>query len=78
MRDLGWRFDVTAGETIRGLRERLFAEFWYLPEAIHAQALADTLAWVDLQPGGLEARQTMSPWLSVEVFRTSASGVPAG
>ena len=70
MRDIGWRFDVTAGETIRGFRERILAEYWYLPEAVYAQALADTAAWVEMQPGGMEAVETMSPWLSVEVFRT--------
>lgn len=70
MKDIGWRFSVTAAETIRGLRERIFAEFWYLPEPVYAEALAGTLAWAEAQPGGMDHAETMAPWLAVEVFRT--------
>ncbi len=70
MKDIGWRFDVTAGETLRGLRERIFAEFWYLPETVYAGAMAETVSWVEAQPGGMDRAETMTPWLSVEVFQT--------
>ncbi|SFM54439.1 class I SAM-dependent methyltransferase [Methylobacterium pseudosasicola] len=69
MSDIGWRFETSAGDTLRGLRERIFAEFWYVPDAVYADALADTEAWAAAEPGGLDRTETMTPYLAVEVFR---------
>jgi SAM-dependent methyltransferase len=69
MSDIAWRFETSAGDTLRGLRERIFAEFWYVPEAVYAQALADTEAWAEAEPGGLDRTEIMTPYLAVEVFR---------
>ncbi|XYD09365.1 class I SAM-dependent methyltransferase [Methylobacterium sp. NMS12] len=67
--DLTWRFDTSAAETLRGLRERIFAEFWYVPEAAYAAALAETEAWAAAEPGGLDRAETMTARLAVDLFR---------
>lgn len=69
--DIGWRFETTAAETLRGLRERIFAEFWYVPEAAYATALAETEAWAAAEPGGLARTETMTPYLAVDLFRAA-------
>ena len=67
--DLRWRFEATAADTLRGLRERIFAEFWYVPESDYAAALTETEAWAAAEPGGLDRIKTMTPHLAVDLFR---------
>ncbi len=42
--DLRWTMDISYGEALARLQDRLYAEFWYLPEEVHARLLAETLA----------------------------------
>lgn len=67
--DLRWRFETAVADTLRGLHARLFAEFWYVPEADYAAALAETEAWAAAEPGGIDRIETMSPHLAVDLFR---------
>lgn len=67
--DLKWNKSIAYGDALRELRERLFAEFWYLPVDAYQQILDDTSRWVDEQPEGRNKLQLMTPFLSAEVFR---------
>ena len=49
--------------------QRLFAEYWYLPEDVHDRILAETADWLDEQPGGAAQFEVMAPYLSPDVFR---------
>ncbi len=70
MADLHWTATIEHGEALRRLEDRLFAEFWYLPRDIHDRLIAEVTAWVEAQPSGRAAVETLRPFLVVEAFRT--------
>lgn len=70
--DLGWRKRVRYGDAWAEFRERLFAEFWYLPDAAYAQILEDTARWIDAQPDGADTVAELNPWLSADIVRKPA------
>jgi hypothetical protein len=57
------------GEALDQLQERLFAEFWYLPDDAYERILADTAHWVDGQAEGRRRIEILTPYLSLQVFR---------
>jgi SAM-dependent methyltransferase len=67
--DVRWERRIRHGDMLDQLEERLFAEFWHLPTAAYAGILADTARWVDAQRRGRDTVETLTPRLSVEVFR---------
>jgi hypothetical protein len=67
---LGWRTEITYGEALQRLKDRLFAEFWYLPTEVHDRLVAETSHWVGLQPAGPATVQVLKPFLVVQAFRT--------
>lgn len=69
LEDLRWRKAVRFGDAWNALRERLFAEFWYLPEAVYRQILADTADWIAARPDGADTVADLSPWLSADIVR---------
>jgi SAM-dependent methyltransferase len=71
--DLSWETAITYGEALERIRERLFAEFWYLPTDAYDRLLAETAAWIDLQPARMAAVDRLTPYLVVEAFRTPAT-----
>jgi ubiquinone/menaquinone biosynthesis C-methylase UbiE len=68
--DLRWETAISYGEAIGRIEEKLYAEFWYLPDAVHSHLVADTIAWIESQPQGRDTVDRLAPYLSVEVFRT--------
>ncbi|MDB5488094.1 MAG: methyltransferase [Reyranella sp.] len=68
--DLRWAMDISYGEALGRLRDRLYAEFWYLPDAVHSRLVAETIAWIETHPVGRDTVDHLTPYLSVEVFRT--------
>lgn len=70
--DLRWTLDISYGEALGRLEDRLYAEFWYLPEAVHNRLVAETITWIEAQPEGRSTIDHLSPYLVVEVFRTPA------
>lgn len=70
--DLSWRKRVRYGDAWAEFRERLFAEFWYLPDAAYAQILEDTAQWIDAQPDGADTIAELNPWLSADIVRKPA------
>ncbi|BBK36227.1 methyltransferase [Allostella sp. ATCC 35155] len=70
--DLGWRKRVRYGDAWAEFRDRLFAEFWYLPDAAYVQILEDTARWIDAQPDGADTIAELNPWLSADVVRKPA------
>jgi SAM-dependent methyltransferase len=66
---LTWTRAIRHGDALDQLEQRLFAEFWYLPEDVHDRILAETADWLDEQPGGAAQFEIMTPYLSLEVFR---------
>jgi SAM-dependent methyltransferase len=67
--DLRWTRPVRLGEALDQLRQRLFAEFWYLPDEVYDRIVSETADWLDEQPGGPAQIEVMTPYLSLEVFR---------
>ena len=67
--DLAWRKTVRYGDAWADLRQRLFAEFWYLPDAAYAQILADTADWIAAQPDGADSVAELAPYLSADIAR---------
>jgi hypothetical protein len=63
---LKWKKEISHGEALGQLRERLFAEFWYLPNDAYQRILADTAC-----SEGRNTIETLAPYLSVQVFRKS-------
>jgi SAM-dependent methyltransferase len=78
MADLRWRSTISHGEALDRIRDRLYAEFWYLPADVHSRLISDTIAWVDAQPQGRETMEELRPYLEVEVFRTPAAAGASG
>ncbi|MGE0718569.1 MAG: class I SAM-dependent methyltransferase [Alphaproteobacteria bacterium] len=66
--DLRWEKPVVYGDVLRQFEERLFAEFWYLPDDIYACLLRRTAAWVDGLPEGRATTATLTPWLEADVL----------
>lgn len=66
---LTWRKQLTYGEAWDQLDERLFAEFWGLPDSAYAHILADAAAWIDALPDGRDTIAEMIPYLSADVVR---------
>ena len=71
--DLAWRKTVRYGDAWDQLRERLFAEFWCLPDAAYEQILADTADWIEAQPDGRDTIVEIRPCLSADLFRKPAA-----
>jgi SAM-dependent methyltransferase len=71
--DLTWSKPVVYGDALAQIEERLFAEFWTLPDGAYRQILDETARWVDQQPHGPRTIQRMTPWLTVDVFRRKAT-----
>ncbi|OWK22588.1 hypothetical protein AJ87_42600 [Rhizobium yanglingense] len=72
MSDLRWRADISYGEALGWLKDRLFAEFWYLPPPVHDQLLEETTEWVERQSSGPQTMEHLTPYLVVDTFRTPA------
>jgi SAM-dependent methyltransferase len=68
--DLRWTIDISYGEALLRLQDRLYAEFWYLPDSVHDRLLTETATWIDTQLEGRATIDRLSPYLVVEVFRT--------
>lgn len=68
--DLRWTVDISYGEALARLQNRLYAEFWYLPEPVHDRLLMETATWIDTHPEGQAMIDRLAPYLVVEVFRT--------
>jgi SAM-dependent methyltransferase len=66
---LRWDKTITYGEALDQLRERLFAEFWGIPDATYDAILAEVARWVAGQPEGAATRQHMHAHLELDVFR---------
>jgi ubiquinone/menaquinone biosynthesis C-methylase UbiE len=73
MSDLTWIKSVVYADALAQIAERLFAEFWYLPDGIYRRILEETARWVDQQADGRRTVQRMTPWLTVDVFRKKAA-----
>lgn len=67
--DLRWEKRITYDEALGHLRDRLHAEFWYLPPAIYEHILADTARWIEQQPAGRETVERLTPYLVADVFQ---------
>jgi len=78
MADLRWRSTISHGEALDRIRDKLYAEFWYLPADVHGRLISDTIAWVDAQPRGRETMEELRPYLQVEVFRTPVAAGASG
>ena len=61
---------MTRRQSLQSFRERLFAEFWYLPDVVYDRVLSDVNEWAEAQPGGLDEPERLSGHLIVETFRT--------
>jgi ubiquinone/menaquinone biosynthesis C-methylase UbiE len=70
MSDVPWETDITYGDAISRIRERLYAEFWYMPAAVYDELVAETATWIEAQPRGLETIEHLRPYLIVEAFQT--------
>lgn len=74
---LTWENEISFGETLDQLKARTFAEFWAVPDEAYEQAIAETEAWIETQPGGRANAATIRPQLSIVVFRKRApDGAP--
>jgi ubiquinone/menaquinone biosynthesis C-methylase UbiE len=65
-----WTLAITYGEALSRIQQRLFAEFWYLPEDVHDRLVADVASWVDAQPNGRDSVEQLRPFLVVQAFHT--------
>jgi SAM-dependent methyltransferase len=70
---LTWVKSITYGTALAQLRERLFAEFWVVPDAEYETILADVDAWVAAQPEGPRTSQRTHPYLEIDAFRFEAA-----
>jgi hypothetical protein len=73
--DLRWTLDISYGEALGRLEDRLYAEFWYLPEDVHSRLLSETIAWIETHLAGRDTVDHLTPFLYVEVFRTPGSAI---
>ncbi len=67
--ELTWSAPISYAEAFGLLRDRMFAEFWYLPEDVYEKSLTETKRWIDSHPEGENTIQPMTPFLTVELFR---------
>jgi SAM-dependent methyltransferase len=70
--DLKWQREISYGDALGQLEDRLLAEFWYIPLSAYAGLLEDTARWVGEQPGGRSRTAILAPCLAAEVFRKNA------
>ncbi len=70
---LRWQHSITPAEALANLRDRLFAEFWSMPVEVYDRVLAETAEWAAAQPGGLSEAERLTPYLSVEIYRTPSA-----
>jgi SAM-dependent methyltransferase len=67
-----WSRELTYGAILDQFRQRLFAEFWLMPESDYDRVLEETSQWVDTLPQGRDTLDTISAQLYVQVFRKGA------
>jgi ubiquinone/menaquinone biosynthesis C-methylase UbiE len=71
--EMRWQFSITYGEALDRIQDRLFAEFWSLPDDAYAQLAQDAALWVEAQPHGRDTVNVLTPRLAVEVYQTPAA-----
>ena len=67
--DQTWSRELTFGTILDKFRQRLFAEFWLMPESDYDAILAETSQWVDTLPEGRDTVDAISARLYALAFR---------
>jgi len=67
--DLNWSFNVTFREAIEAFENRLFAEFWSLPDKFYLDSMKRLRQWASEQKGGMDTIEQMKPVLKVVAFK---------
>ncbi len=66
--DLRWKKQITYGQALTDFKNRLFAEFWCIPESDYERMIAEVDQWIHAQPSGSDTVEEMHPYLSVDIF----------
>ena len=67
--DWRWEKSVTYGQALQEFRERLFAEFWDIPDEAYLHMTDEVEAWIITQPNGLDTVEEMQPYLVVDIYQ---------
>ena len=70
--DQRWSRELTFGNILDQFHQRLFAEFWLMPQSDYDRILMETSQWVDALPEGRDTVDTISAQLYVQAFRKRA------
>lgn len=65
---LKWHKKITHGRMFKDFEDRLFAEFWYMPEDDYTSMLMSLREWIDTQPHGMETIEETHPSLRVDTY----------
>ncbi|MGG1658167.1 class I SAM-dependent methyltransferase [Brevibacillus sp. NRS-1366] len=66
---LTWEKQVTYDLCLTELREKLFAEFWVIPDEFYNGLLQKLEAWINVQQLGRETNENLLCQLKIDVFR---------
>lgn len=73
--NLSWSHRITRREALSGFEERLFAEFWYIPDSVYENILLETHEWAVGQSGGLDETEHLQPYLVIEIYETGTTNL---
>lgn len=73
LQDLRWEKRITYAQALQEIQERLFAEFWGLPESVYEQFVRQLEEWVKAQPEGAETVEVLSVSLAIDIYTVASS-----
>lgn len=65
---LRWETAISYRQALEDFKDRLFAEFWGIPDDRYADMIVEGEEWIVAQPAGPDATEAMAPWLEFDVF----------
>lgn len=66
--DLTWTETVRYGDALADFEQRLYAEFWSIPDPQYGQMIEDVRAWIEGLPQSVDTNQIMHAQMVIDVF----------
>jgi len=65
---LSWKRSITYGQAFTEIKNKSFAEFWYIEEKDYRSMLKETAGWIKNIKNGFDTEEKMDPRLRIDIF----------
>jgi ubiquinone/menaquinone biosynthesis C-methylase UbiE len=67
-KDLAWKRGITYQQAFEELKNKVFVEFWMIPDITYQEMLDRTRLWIESSPEKWNSIEEMEPGLRVDIF----------